>query len=117
MDINKTGLWGEIYAARFLRENGFDLIAGNYRRRVGEIDIIAEKNGTIFFVEVKTRGENPMFRPMEAVDSYKRERLKAAAALYLKDIAQERISQFDVIEVMLGKNYELININRIENAF
>ena len=51
MDINRTGLWGEIYAARFLRDNGFDLIAGNYRRRVGEIDIIAEKDGVTCFIE------------------------------------------------------------------
>lgn len=117
MNINKVGLWGEIYAARFLRDNGYDLIAGNYRRRVGEIDIIAEKSNTVHFVEVKTRGEDPMFRPMEAVDLYKRERLKTTAALYLKDIAEERLSQFDVIEVTLGKNFEPIKINFIENAF
>lgn len=117
MDINRTGLWGEIYAARFLRDNGFDLIAGNYRRRVGEIDIIAEKDGVTCFIEVKTRGEDPMFRPMEAVDGYKRERLKAAAALYLKDIAQEKTSRFDVVEVTLGKTYDPVSINYSENAF
>jgi Holliday junction resolvase-like predicted endonuclease len=54
---------------------------------------------------------------MEAVDGYKRERLKAAAALYLKDIAQEKTSRFDVVEVTLGKTYDPVNINYIENAF
>ena len=37
----KPGLWGEIYAARFMRENGYEIITANYRCRLGEIDIIA----------------------------------------------------------------------------
>ena len=35
----KPGLWGEIYAARFMRENGYEIITANYRCRLGEIDI------------------------------------------------------------------------------
>lgn len=41
----KPGLWGEIYAARFMRENGYEIITANYRCRLGEIDIIAKKDG------------------------------------------------------------------------
>ena len=43
MEINKTGVWGEVYAARYLRDNGFKIITANYRTRHGEIDIIASK--------------------------------------------------------------------------
>ena len=35
----KPGLWGEIYAARFMRENGYEIITANYRCRLGEIDL------------------------------------------------------------------------------
>ena len=51
----KPGLWGEIYAARFMRENGYEIITANYRCRLGEIDIIAKKDGFLVFTEVKTR--------------------------------------------------------------
>lgn len=117
MVINKSGLWGETYAARYLRDNGYEIIAGNYRCRMGEIDIIAEKEGIISFVEVKTRNENPMYRPMEAVDSGKQKRLTAAAEYYMLEIKDEVRSQFDVIEVTLDENFRPISINHIKNAF
>ena len=117
MVINKSGLWGEIYASRYLRDKGYDIVAGNYRCRMGEIDIIAEKDGVISFTEVKTRNENPMYRPMEAVDSHKQKRLIAAAEYYMLGIKEEFPSQFDVIEVTLDENYKPITINHIKNAF
>ena len=47
----KPGLWGEIYAARFMRESGYEIITANYRCRLGEIDIIAKKDGFLVFTE------------------------------------------------------------------
>lgn len=117
MVVNKSGLWGEVYAARFLRDNGYEIIAGNYRCRMGEIDIIAEKDGIVSFVEVKARNEDPMYRPMEAVDSQKQKRLIAAADYYMLEIKDEIHSCFDVIEVTLDENYKIKNINHIKNAF
>lgn len=117
MVINKSGLWGEVYASRFLRDNGYDIIAGNYRCRMGEIDIIAEKDGIVSFIEVKTRNEDPMFRPMEAVDSQKQKRLIAAAEYYMLETKEESRSCFDVIEIILDENYKIKNINHIKNAF
>ena len=43
----KPGLWGEIYAARFMRENGYEIITANYRCRLGEIDIIAKDRKSV----------------------------------------------------------------------
>lgn len=117
MEINKSGLWGEIFAARYLRDNDYDIIAANYRCRMGEIDIIAEKDGTVSFVEVKTRNENPMFAPMEAVDSQKQRKLIAAAQVYMREIKEELPSEFDVIEVTLDEKFKLIKMNHIKNAF
>ncbi len=117
MEINKSGLWGEIYASRYLRDNGYEIIAGNYRCRMGEIDIIAEKDCVISFVEVKTRKENPMYEPREAVDSGKQKRLIAAAKFYMLEIKDEFPSQFDVIEVILDGKFKPTSINHIKNAF
>ncbi len=117
MNINKTGLWGEIYSARYLRDNGYTILAGNYRCRTGEIDIIAFKDGTVCFTEVKTRGENPLFRPMEAVDIHKRKRLISAAEYYIHYVDKESASRFDVIEVTLDKDYKVKEINHIKDAF
>ena len=111
MDINRTGLWGEIYAARFLRDNGFDLIAGNYRRRVGEIDIIAKDGEYLVFVEVKYRRLSDSGHPTEAVNFSKQRRITKTALYYCahNNIGEYTPMRFDVIsilgdEIMLYQN-------------
>ena len=78
MKINKSGVWGEIFAARYLRDNGYKIITGNFRSRMGEIDLVAQKGKYMCFVEVKTRTEGGMFPPADAVDREKRKRLVKA---------------------------------------
>ena len=117
MEINKTGLWGEVHAARWLRDNGYDIISSNYRTRQGEIDIIGSKGKFLCFVEVKTRGENPIARPMEAVDSGKQERIIAASKVFIKNSGLKLQPRFDVCEVWLDADYKVIKINYIENAY
>ncbi len=117
MVINKTGVWGELYAVRYLRDNGYKIVTGNYRRRVGEIDIIAEKDETLCFVEVKTRGEDPMFRPFEAVDISKQSKIKATAALFMKKYSKDKALRFDIIEITLDKSFNKLQLNHIKDAF
>lgn len=117
MEINKTGLWGEIYAARYLRDNGYRIITSNYRSRLGEIDIVAQKNKNICFVEVKTRGEKTIAEPMEAVDHAKQDRIIATAKLFIKIYKHDLQPRFDVCEVRLDNKYEVTSLNYIENAF
>ena len=114
---NKTGVWGEIYAARYLRDNGYKIISSNYSCRFGEIDIIAEKKKVLCFVEVKTREEETKIRPMEAVDEGKRERLEMTAKSFIKMAEYKAETRFDVCEVYLDKAYRPVKINYIENAF
>lgn len=52
---NEFGKWGEDLAVRYLEERGFDILARNWRHEHKEVDIIAQKSGTLYFVEVKTR--------------------------------------------------------------
>lgn len=114
---NKTGVWGEIYAARYLRDNGYRILNTNYVCRFGELDIVAENDGKICFVEVKTRNINTETEPKEAVDAGKIGRLRQAAKsflLYAKMISETR---FDVCEVWVDDRNKLVRINYITDAF
>lgn len=114
---NKTGIWGEIFAVRYLRDRKYKILTVNYRSRFGEIDIIAEKKNTVCFVEVKTRSEDPMFRPSDAVDESKQSRIRTTAEHFISVFGISREARFDVCEVWLDDNYHLSEINYIKDAF
>lgn len=117
MQINKAGVWGEVFAARYLRDNGYKIITGNYRRRVGEIDIIAEKDNVLCFIEVKTRGENAIYEPIEAVDEAKQSRIIATAGLYMEKNTDEKEVRFDIIEIILDGDFNMLKLNHTKDAF
>ncbi len=114
---NKTGVWGEIFAARYLRDNGYKILTSNYVCRFGELDLVASKKGTVCIVEVKTRNRNTAISPMEAVDIHKQSRVEAAAKSFLSYSGMKSEIRFDVCEVFLDDNMQLFDINYIENAF
>mgnify|MGYP003307299170 CR=1 FL=1 len=114
---NKTGVWGELFAARYLRKNKYEILGSNYVCRFGELDIIARDGRTICFIEVKTRNENTRFRPSEAVDESKRKKLEMAAKSFVTAFDFDGPMRFDVFEVYVDDNDNLIDINHIKNAF
>ena len=115
----KSGRWGEQQAVRFLKSKRWK-IAGE-RVRVGkhdELDIVAEANGVLVFVEVKTRKNEDYGRPFSAVGKEKRKRLSRAAVAYLKKIHIEPDHiRFDVVEVIGERGSSAPEIRHIENAF
>ena len=119
MFLAKTiGDKGEEYAVKHLKKQGYKIVVRNYRKRYGEIDIIAENKEYIVFVEVKTRHENSMTQPVDAVDKRKRMRLIKTASAFLSENETEKFCRFDVCEVYVkSENLKLISINYIENAF
>jgi putative endonuclease len=117
MHKNETGLWGETYAARYLRDQGCKIIAANVSNRFGEVDIIACDDEYIFFAEVKTRGENAIATPAESVGAQKQRKICAVAAAFLQRHRYDLQPRFDVIEVYLDENSKLKKINHIKNAF
>ena len=58
MNRREKGLWGEQFAADWLQNHGYEILARNWRKGHGEIDIIARKEDIIAFVEVKIVGKN-----------------------------------------------------------
>ncbi len=111
-----TGDLGEVAAARDLRERGYDVVAANYRCRLGEIDIIAENEKYLCFVEVKTRAENSRYAPADAVDFGKRKRLLAAAQLYLSQNPTAKQPRFDIVEVYTHRG-KIHSVHWIKNAY
>lgn len=121
MNIGLTGTKGESMVARFLKGKGFSVIRRNYQCRFGEIDIIAEDNDNIIFVEVKTRKENTAIPIEEAVDFKKRKRILLTAEDYLTKSTNEKQPRFDVALVTVKQNQsdskEIYSLKYIENAF
>ena len=81
----QTGRQGENAACDFLVKNGYTITKRNYTAPHGEIDIIAENEKYIVFVEVKYRSSGKMGSPLEAVDYRKRQKIMQTARHYLAE--------------------------------
>lgn len=113
-----SGQWGESQALHYLRTKGYTIIATNYRKRYGEIDIIARDGDTLVFIEVKYRRHAGYGSGLEAVDGRKQQRLCRVAAEYLQTHHKADCNaRFDVIAVSPQANGGGAMIDHIENAF
>jgi len=112
------GRRGEQAAARFLKREGYTLIAHSQREKIGEIDIIAVDNRTLVFVEVKTRKSGQTDHPAEAVTADKQRRLTRLALAYLRrNDLLEHSARFDVIAVSWPDETAPPIIEHLPNAF
>jgi putative endonuclease len=110
------GKSGEDIAVDFLKDNGYKIIARNYKIKLGEIDIIAEDKGTLCFVEVKTRSSDKFGLPVEAVKKAKQQQISRVALMYLKDKSLfDKKSRFDVVSII--NSAETQKIDLIKDAF
>ncbi len=115
-DADNLGQRGENLAARYLRDNGFKIIARNFRCELGEVDIIARHEGVLVFVEVKTRAyDDPT--PEDQVNQEKRHRLTKAAKLYLSRYGSPQpAARFDVVAIVWPRGRDA-QIRHTANAF
>ena len=113
MNRRDTGTRYEQLAAAYLKENGFRILAMNYRCRTGEVDIIALEKAVLCFVEVKYRANDRAGSPFEAVDFRKQKKIAAVCDHYriTHPNTQELQIRFDVVGI-LGDEVTLIR-----NAF
>ena len=102
--LRARGNIGEDAVCAFLERHGYEIADRNYTVRGGEIDIIARKNATLCFVEVKTRGEAPLSEGEEAVTPAKRRHIITAAQRYLDTLDTEYDCRFDVAVITLNEN-------------
>lgn len=112
-----VGQLGEALVADAYQQQGYQVLARNWRHDGGELDLIASRDGTLVFCEVKTRTSQMFGSPADAVTREKRERIRALATHWLKShrgIAKEL--RFDVASVFLRPDAET-EIELIEGAF
>lgn len=92
-----SGTEAEEKACRFLRHEGYKIVARNWRCRFGEVDIIARDGSTIVFVEVKARSKDGFGGPSASVDAPKQRRIATTAAWFLQETGCELPARFDVV--------------------
>lgn len=112
---SETGKAGEDFAEKYFSKLGYKVLR-NFRSRFGEIDLIAENEEYILFVEVKTRKSDSMTMPKEAVNFTKQKKIIATAKYYLLRHKSEKQPRFDVFEVFQIKG-RIYKFNHIESAF
>ena len=128
-ETQKIGEIGENTACMFLKKHNFVIVERNYRKKWGEIDIIAEKRGILHFVEVKTVScenldsvshetvDTDSYRPEDNIHSWKLKRLSRIIQTYLleKEIDKNREWQFDVLAVFLDRKKREARCRYLEN--
>lgn len=109
---------GEEHAARYLRSRGYRIVERNYRGAGAEVDIVAEHQGALVFVEVKARSTTEFAEPHQSVTFWKQRQIARAAATYVASRERrERMTRFDVVEVFLTAEGRVEKVNVIEGAF
>ena len=117
-DKQAAGRAGEEAAVRFLEARGYRILARNFRRAYGEVDIVARLGPVLVFAEVKARASLRFGAPAEAVTATKRRRLSKIALTYMmRHGLSECPARFDVIAVLLDRTGRVRRIEQIENAF
>ena len=109
---------GEDAAAKFLKRQGFHILARSLDSPLGELDIVAVDGRTVVFVEVKTRRSDDAGRPSEAIDQRKEQRMTQAALAYLKSNRLLGYSaRFDVVAITWPDDARTPKIEHYKNAF
>ncbi len=112
---NELGIKGEEEAERYLKAEGYKIIEKNWRMHGYEVDIIAQTDDYIVFVEVKTRTTAMYGNPEDFVNKSRQKRLIAAANIYLNYFEIDTPPRFDIIGLVWdGKKF---HIEHIDDAF
>ena len=109
MDRAAVGRSAEDIACHFLEQQGLTLLMRNYRRRSGELDIVASDGDVLVIGEVRTRSSDEFGGAAASVDGWKQHKIIRAATQLLQakpELAKMRV-RFDVL-VVRGKDVEWI---------
>lgn len=112
----ELGRRGEDAAAQWLSEQGYNILARNWRFGRAEIDLIIEDAAhNIIFIEVKTRSDNTFSQPEAAVSARKQQRIYEAALAFLHHIGHDWGFRFDILSILYKD--EKFFIQHIQDAF
>ena len=105
---HNKGSSGELSAYRYLRQHGYKIVARNYRKRFGEVDLIGWDGDTLAFIEVKSRTSQVRGRPEEAVHRTKQKQICRVAREYRSRNHLHDINyRFDIVSIegMTGQEH------------
>ena len=110
------GRKGESLAKTFLEDSGYEILDENWTHGKLEIDLVAYKDKTMIFAEVKTRTGNGFGEPEDFVDARKQKLLVEAADEYIYLMDHQGEVRFDIISILFDKNSNY-TLKHIEDAF
>lgn len=114
---HQFGQASEMRAEQFLIAKGYRILDRNVRLSIGELDLVADDQGVVVFVEVKGRSTEAFGGALSAVDRRKRAKLSKLAAQYLAQRHwSDKLCRFDVVLVQ-GRPSDAEQIEHIPNAF
>jgi putative endonuclease len=112
-----VGHAGEAAAVRHLQEQGFRVLARDWRSRLGQADILAEDGETLVLVEVKARRGTAFGLPQEAVDARKQKKLRTLLEVYRSETRRrEQPCRIDVIALLLDDKLAVNEVVHIKDA-
>ncbi len=130
--VQKLGELGEDIACKFLKKQGFSVFERNYTKKWGEIDIVAKREGTLHFIEVKsvscekgwvsvtheTSGIGDQYRPEDNMHGLKAKRLARTieTSILEKNLAEDVIWQFDLATVYIGQGTKEGRVEMLEDV-
>ncbi len=112
----QLGQKGEDIAKAHLEENGYEILDENWCFKKAQVDLIAYKNKTIVFVEVKTRSSSTYGDPEDFVNLNQQRTLQKAAEEYLHIMNHQGEIRFDIISILFNSAQKFI-LKHIEDAF
>jgi putative endonuclease len=113
----KLGAQGEDLAVDYLKKKGLTIRIRNYRKKTGEIDIIAQDGQCLVFIEVKTRKSLRFGQPYESVTLTKQAQISRVALDYItRNKLHDQPIRFDVISILLQSGGDT-DINHLPNCF
>lgn len=112
----RRGRSGEEIAARYLMSRGWRVLHRNWRFHHKEVDLVVEKDGTVAFVEVKTRAEDGWGHPLDAITVGKRRELLIAARGWIAEHGLRYTAfRFDAVMVVVGRSG--LTLEHVEDAW
>lgn len=114
---NDFGKKGEALAKAHLESLAYEILDENWCFGKAEVDLIAYKDKTIVFIEVKARSGNLFGEPEDFVDDKKQKLLTKAAEEYVYIMNYKGEIRFDIISILFNKDFEKYKLKHIEDAF
>jgi putative endonuclease len=117
-DRERLGRWGEKRCEKFLKRKGLKTLTRNFSCKTGELDLVmVDTDGSIVFVEVRTKAGSDFATPEDSITKPKKTRLLRTARYFLAtNNIEDRPYRLDIVTIVLGQTGHP-QIRHYENAF